>query len=195
MRFRAIHNTGVSYSDVKNQLWAVNNYHRKKFNMKSSLGFYVSYNGFIDGDGTFTQTRLIGDETAAIVGHNCDKPQTCDTIHFCIAFNGDKEVLNQAQRKTLKRLYKGDIKLRTLSLDFDITGLEDKFHRDLQFNRTCPGKLMTYDYIKDVLKEDEPMSHKEDLDNLQRKLTLIELLKKLVALLIKKRDLIIKRNT
>ena len=107
LRFRALHNTAVSYSDVKNQLWRVNNHHMRKYNMNTMLGFYVGYNGFIDTDGTFTQTRLIGEETAAIVGHNCDRPTTCDTVSFCGAFNGDKEVLNQAQRKPLKKLDKG----------------------------------------------------------------------------------------
>ena len=194
MKFRALHNTAVSYTDVKNQLWSVNNYHKQRWGMKSALGYYVGYNGFIDGDGTFTQTRLIGEETISVKGHNCDRPFTCDTVHFCFAFNGDREVLNQAQRKTLKRLYNGEINLKVTISDFDITKLEDKFHRDLQANRTCPGKLVTYNYIKDILK-DETMSHKEDLDNLQKKLTLIELLKKLVALLQKQLDLIIKKNT
>ena len=90
-------------------------------------------------------------------------------------------------------MYNGEINSKVTISDFDITKLEDKFHRDLQANRTCPGKLITYDYIKDILK-DETMSHKEDLDNLQKKLTLIELLKKLVALLQRQIALIIKQK-
>ncbi len=189
MRFRALHNTNVSYTDVKRQLWAVNNHHRK-YKMKSSLGFYVGYNGFIDGDGTFTQTRLIGEETAAIVGHNCDREMTCDTVSFCAAFNGDKEALNPAQRRTLKKLYSGEISLKTLIPDFNITKLEDRFHRDLQARRTCPGKLITYDYIKDILK-DTPMSDKVELNNLQTKLSFIQ---KLVEKLREQMNLIIKQN-
>jgi len=196
IRFRALHNTAVSYSDVPNQLWAVNNHHKNRWGMKSSLGFYIGYHGFIDGNGTFTQTRLIGEETIAIKGHNCDRPVTCDTVSFCAAFNGDKEVLNQAQRKTLKRLYSGEIELRfsihvpSISLNWDITKLEDKFHRDLQSYRTCPGKLITYDYIKDILK-DEQMSDKKQLSNLQVKLNWIQ---QLVERLRAQMNLIIKNN-
>lgn len=44
---------------------------------KSQLGYYVGYNFVIFPDGTIKQTRKIGEETAAQLGHNFDTVSIC----------------------------------------------------------------------------------------------------------------------
>ena len=145
MKYRVLHHTAVSREERPSQLASVERYHKGRFYSQSKLGYWTSYNGFIDGDGLFTQTRLIGEETFAVIGHNCDKPETCDAVSFCLAMNGEKELLNDVQKKTLRALYRGEIPLKTMpNFDFNIKWLEDKFHRDLQVDRVCPGKLITH---------------------------------------------------
>ena len=151
IKYRTLHETSVERSGP--QLLAVNNYHRYKNwgtvaepwyqKAPSKLGWWVGYNGFIDVDGKFTQTRFIGEETLAATGHNCDAEERCDAVHFCCALSGDNETLNEAQKKTLRDLYAGKIPLKTtIALyHFDITKCEDKFHRELQAARTCPRSL------------------------------------------------------
>jgi len=164
LKYKAIHHTDV-YRTSTPQLWGVNRYHKKKFNMKSKMGWWVGYNGFFDVDGSFTQTRLIGEETAAVKGHNCDIYENCDAISFCFAMNGFKQVLNTKQRQGFRDFESGKIKLKTIDGSYTTIpklNLERKFHRELQANRTCAGTLMTHEYLDSVLL---PHTQKEDIIN------------------------------
>lgn len=155
MRFEyiAIHHTAVSREKQKVQLWAVNRYHQEKDwdsgedcwyqGEPSSLGWWVGYNYFIEVDGTLTQCRMEGEETIAQTGHNCDVPERCDTISICLAGDFNIELPNQKQVKTLRRFIN------------DMPYSEVVFHRDLQANRTCPGKLFTKEYLRHIQDEYE----------------------------------------
>lgn len=79
--------------------------HKERWpDFKSSLGYWVGYNGIIFPDGSFVQTRLIGEETAAVIGYNTT------VISFCLAGNFSFKDLypidrpTNAQRNTLINL-------------------------------------------------------------------------------------------
>jgi hypothetical protein len=141
-KYLAIHHTASVRGS--NQLYAVDKYHREERGYpRGTLGFNVGYNYFLDVDGKITQTRMEGEETMAQKKHNCDVPERCDTISICLAGNFDIELPNDAQIKSLRKFIEG-------------RNLEVVFHRDLQVNRTCPGRLFTKTYLDRILGKLEP---------------------------------------
>lgn len=131
MKYICVHHTAVANNGYP-QLDAVNRYHRDKDwgggwkqPAPSSLGWYVGYNEFVDVDGTRTKTRVFGEQTIAVRGHNCDVKKRCDTYHVCFA--GGNEPLNSRQLATW-------LKIKNEFPEIEIVG-----HRHLQNNRTCPG--------------------------------------------------------
>lgn len=142
----AVHHTAVSRLASKTQLYSVDRFHKGKWNMKSTLGWYVAYNYFIDVDGTITECRAVGEETIANRGHNCDVIQRCDTISICLAGDFNSELATDAQVVSLRKL--------AHKLEAEYAGIQPTFHRDIQGGRTCPGILFTEDYMqKRVLQE------------------------------------------
>jgi len=74
-KFWVLHHTGgfISDPDISTQNLTVKNInsaHKDRWNFKSSLGWYVGYNFYIEIDGKLTQTRAIGEETIAVKGYN-----------------------------------------------------------------------------------------------------------------------------
>jgi len=136
MKYGIIHHSGVSHKTVPTQLWATNRYHQQKFGLLSSLGFYVAYNYFVESNGTITKTRQEGEEGTHTQGHNHE---------IAICFSGDlnTELPTFNQINSFKTLWEG-IQRRHPTIEIST-------HRDLQANRTCPGSLLTTDYIDRVL--------------------------------------------
>src|SRR3990167_2811105 len=102
MKYIIIHHTGGTNADplfdTSNQwFWTVNEYHRQTFNMKSSLGYYVGYNYFIDKWGAVMQARVDGEEGAHTRGYNHE-------IGICLAGNFDFTLPTQPQIDALKLL-------------------------------------------------------------------------------------------
>lgn len=183
----AIHHTSSSRGAGKSQLNAVNEYHRTKDwgggyvqDRPSSLGWYVGYNYFIDIDGKITNTRKVGEETIANVGHNCSSDSTCDTISVCLAGDFNKELPTDAQVKALKNLI--------AELEKTYGKIAYTFHRLIQPSRTCPGTLFTEDYMHKVILEKNTITtdtvdaeKKEKIEALQKQVNyLMELLRKLL---------------
>jgi len=173
MKKIAVHHTAVARNG-KPQLYAVDRYHRDKWGMKSSLGWYVGYNFFVDDDGTLTQCRVLDEETVANVGHNCDVPERCDVVSICFAGNGDVERLNHEQEKTWVDF------LKKYPLEIDL-------HRNIQDNRTCPGKLIDIPYLKQT-GIDNTTEKSDEILRLQKEVdTLRALVAKLITVIFKKR--------
>ena len=124
-----IHNTAVSYNKNPDQFAANNEYHRKQWNFKSSLGFYLGYNAEIAKDGTLRTARADGEETAAIVGHNTDG------LHIALDLNGDMEL------PTPEQIYSLGKWLAEKCVKYNIPTSEIHYHREYA-NKTCPGKLI-----------------------------------------------------
>jgi len=177
----AIHHTEVSRSEARSQLQAVNRYHKEKWNSKSSLGYYVGYNFFVDVNGVVTHAREVGTETIAQTGHNCTGGSCA--ISVCLAGDFNRELPSDAQIESTKELLEF---LLTAYPNVPVVG-----HRDLQADRTCPGVLMTPEYIRVRLLGEVPptppdeQARKEALRKQLREaqITLIGLLRKYVKIL------------
>lgn len=146
MKFIAIHHSAVHSS--RPQLEAIDRYHRDKWDMKSKLGWYVGYNFLIDVDGVTTQTREIGEETMAQLGHNFD------TISICLAGDFNSHMPSEAQKRSLSDLIQ---RLRKSH-----KGIKVKLHREMQAHRTCPGKLFTREYLETAILGDGAKPDPED---------------------------------
>lgn len=137
MNYIAIHHTAVSRETQRSQLLPVNRYHKGKWGNKSSIGWYVGYNYFIDVNGSLMQCRKVGERTIAQSGHNDD------TISVCLAGNFNQELPLDVQTDRLRDFIK-NMKARYPQAELT-------YHRSLQANRTCPGKLFSDEYLQRVV--------------------------------------------
>ena len=134
-----IHNTAVSYDKNPDQWIATNEYHKKKWNFKSSLGFYVGYHYEIAKDGTVRQARKDDEQGAHTIGYNHN------SIGIVLDGDFENEFPTKEQTDSLKKLV---TRLNKLYNFKKIGG-----HRD--FNpRTCPGKFMPPLFIKNLIIKD-----------------------------------------
>jgi len=124
MKYLSIHHTSSPGDNP--QFDAVNKYHKGKWDMMSRIGYYVGYNYMIEKSGRLRQARQIGEETMAQKGHNFD------TISVCLAGDFNVEHPTEAQKATLTAFI---LDMKDKYPDIKVMG-----HRDLQENRTCPGK-------------------------------------------------------
>jgi len=100
------------YIDGRNYTLAMcNSDHKVRFNMKSSLGWYIGYHYFIDSFGKVTQTRIDTEEGAHCKGYNntaYDKiyhPETL-SVGICLVGNFDSVLPTEAQISSLTGLLK-----------------------------------------------------------------------------------------
>lgn len=85
IKYIVLHHTAVSRKAQPLQFDAVNQYHKNKWGMRSSLGYYGGYNFLVEPTGLRQQYRTIGEETVAQIGLNCDVPSRCTAISYCMA--------------------------------------------------------------------------------------------------------------
>lgn len=131
----SIHHTAVG--GWQNQLNAVDNYHRIHFGDKSKLGFYVGYHWHITKFGHRTRTRLDEEEGVHTIGWNNKSIGICLDGDFNYEFPTAQQI---AAVKDLIKEYK----------------LPIRWHRELQDNRTCPGKnIIAHDIFYDTETADD----------------------------------------
>jgi len=135
-----IHHTAVSYKKNKDQFKATDNYHKSLNYPISSLGFYVGYNYEIALNGKVSQARAVGEITAAVPQ---DGMNTGKAIHICLDGNFDEEKPGEFQIYVLRDLLKKLIKEYKID---DIRG-----HRDYNSSKSCPGKNIDIDWIKEMV--------------------------------------------
>jgi len=140
IKYLIMHHSAVSYSRNFDQWVANNNYHRKKWNFKSSLGYYLGYNYEISKYGKVRQARRDGEITAACYqqGMNSGK-----AIHIELDGNFDIELPTQRQTEALTKLL--------LSLKKKYPDAIIKYHRDFAFYKSCPGKLIHDNWAKNLI--------------------------------------------
>jgi len=138
-----LHHTAVSRDKNKNQLQAVNTYHKSKDFYLSSLGYYVGYHYFIEPSGKVIQTRKHTDIGCHTVGCNAT------SIGICLAGNFNQELPTKEQCDSLRDL------VNRLSSELDIPQTQSCIagHKEFQDNRTCPGVLLKDSFVMDLLKE------------------------------------------
>lgn len=112
--------------------------HKIRFNMLSSLGWYVGYTYFIDKAGVVTQTRKDGEEGAHTIGHNSD------SIGICLAGNFDLTLPTDAQIKSLTILMASKV------AEFNIPLSAIVPHRHFA-TKTCYGKRLADNWASSLL--------------------------------------------
>lgn len=131
-----------------NQTFAsINAYHKTKFNFISSMGFYIGYQYLIEGDGKTTQGRR-DDEPGA---HTSQQNMNYQSIGICLTgwFDpGHDASPTEAQKRSLTTL------LKQKMAQWSIPRANIKFHRDFA-PKTCPGQLITQDFITNLLGQGE----------------------------------------
>lgn len=129
--------------------------HKIRFNMMSSLGFYVGYQYFIDKKGIVRQARKDTEEGAHTIGHNTD------SIGICLAGNFDATLPTDAQIASLKRL------LETKMKEWNIPSSNIVPHRRFAV-KTCYGKKLADDWAQKLLS---PAIMEDKVTPLLQKLT------------------------
>ena len=127
-----IHHSAVSIAKNRDQFVANNNYHRSKWNFKSSLGFYLGYNYEISAGGKITQARAEGETTAACYQKDMNDGRA---IHICIDGNFDIEKPTDNQIYALRDL------MRRLVKKYSINPENIVYHNDYSETR-CPGSYL-----------------------------------------------------
>lgn len=174
-----LHNTAASHKVQQLQLQTVDNYHKQKWGMKSELGYYVGYNFFCEPTGGRTQTRLVGEETIAQIGNNCDVPSRCGMISYCMAgyFAVEKPTVLQVQ----------DFVAFVREVQTKFPDVKIKQHKDVYPGRTC-AELSDAE-IQAWLAEpnnDDTASLKDEIEKLKKQnLQLISMVKTLLAIVMK----------
>lgn len=133
--------------------------------LESALGYWVGYNIVIFPDGSFVQTRLVGEETAAATGSNFD------TMHICLVGNftkGGVDAPTYEQISTLRQIEKAAIAgfptsspingsfvriASNTALSFSAFAIYP--HRVLQPNHTdCNGTALPNSWARDLVIDD-----------------------------------------
>jgi len=171
-----IHHTGVSRKIQPYQAWTVNNYHKEKFNMLSSLGFYGGYTYLIEPTGYLVQYRRDTEEGAHTKGHNFHSIGICLTGNFCV------EMPTDAQVNTLRKL------LLDKLAQYNLTALNIFNHKDFG-DTVCPGDFIIQGWGRCLVDPlPLPAYDEQKMDGLlEQKLTLIQ---KILELLKQLRDLV-----
>lgn len=136
-----IHHTAVSHEKNPDQFKATDAYHKKKWNIKSSLGFYAGYNYEIAKNGQVRQARRDGEMTVACYQKNMNDGRC---LHICLDGDFDHEEPAPEQIYALRDL------LRRLVAEYSIKPEHIYFHRDYA-KKTCPGLRIKADFIKSLL--------------------------------------------
>jgi len=97
-QFIVVHHTATDRR--KTTFAAVNEYHRKKWNFKSKLGFYIGYHYFIDGNGVITHGR----DNLEAGAHTSQGGMNYKSIGVCLAGNFDIESPSTEQTVQLAEL-------------------------------------------------------------------------------------------
>ena len=106
----------------------VNEYHRQLWNFKSSLGFFIGYQYYLDKSGKVWQGRRDDEEGAHTKGRNLD------SIGICLEGNLDIELPTPNQMTSLKALI-----LQKMT-EYAILPDQVFGHRKFASYKTCPGR-------------------------------------------------------
>lgn len=174
--FLIVHHTGGTdanpLADTSHHTFEiVDDWHRKLWQFRSSLGHFIGYHYFIDKTGKVTQGRADADEGAHVRGMNLK------SIGICLAGNFDATLPTAEQTEALTEV------LKELSAKHSIPVANIVPHRKFS-NKTCYGNKLSNDWAANLLKSDkrnslEDYSTAELFIELQRRVN--EMKKGLVA--------------
>lgn len=130
-----IHMTEVSLAKNPNQWEAVNEYHREKWGVRSSLGYYGGYNYEVAADGSIKQFRVDGEQTVSQYQQNMNDGRA---LSICMDGDFDIEDPTPAQKETVAKWLKEKMEKYGILK-------ENVFpHRHIA-DKTCPGTRLPDD--------------------------------------------------
>lgn len=135
-----------------------NELHRKNWNFKSSLGYYIGYHYYISKDGKVRQGRSHRDDGAHTIGKNQS------SIGICLAGNFDATLPTNEQTEALTRL------LKRLMEELKIPASKIVPHRTFA-NKTCYGKRLSDDWAQNLVTAKAPAMSIEEMEKLIVQLT------------------------
>jgi len=158
----------IHHEAGNNGFASVNEYHRQKWNFKSSRGFYAGYTWFLDKRRGWVQARAEDEEGAHTIGWNSK------SVGVCLQGDFSKEVLSAETKAILKT------KIDEIRTRWNIPQSEVYGHKEKQVGKTtaCPTSLMNFvrEYRNGVVSV-------ADSEIIELKKQQISLLKKMVELL------------
>jgi len=132
----------IHHEAGNNGFESVNEYHRQKWNFKSSLGYYIAYQYYIDKSGRIYQGRADTDE-----GIHC-KSMNKSSIGICLQGNFSQELPTENQKRALEVL------MSELCNKYSIPLKRIVPHRFFR-NTECYGKLITDNWARDLIDSTE----------------------------------------
>ena len=141
--------------------------HKTRFNMKSSLGWYIGYHYFIDINGIVTQTRKDTEEGAHCKGYNntaydrVNFPQNL-SIGICLAGNFDATLPNEKQIASLKNL----LQLKTKEYSIALSNIRP--HRHFA-KKSCYGNKLSDTWASELLSTATPITQPVRVETWQDK--------------------------
>lgn len=138
-----VHHTGGTASDPRadtshHTFEIVDNFHRDKWQFRSSLGHYTGYHYFINKQGILTQGRADTDLGAHTIGYN-------NQIGICLAGNFDLSYPTEAQAQTLATLLAAKVE------EYGIPKEHIVPHR-MFAQKTCYGTNLSNEWAQDLLR-------------------------------------------
>ena len=165
-----LHHSGVRLKDQPNQFLPINNYHRQKWNSKSSLGYYGGYQSIIEGLGEIKHYRKVGER-----GIHCNYMND-RSIGICIAGNLDVDNITKEQQDALRGL------VVRLMAKYNIPLQRVVGHNHFA-QRICPGKNLSKKLV-DILVSGEIIQHNNPNEIALLKKT-VDILQKLIVVYVK----------
>jgi len=139
-----VHCTDYPMSKMENQLKACDGWHKDRGFPKSSLNWYVGYHRLITG-GENHQTRLDNDEGAHCNQVVDGKSMNIQSLAVCMGFDGDVEMPAQYQVDLLRE------QIWAWQDKYGVPDARVKFHRFFAKDKSCPGKLLTEDWLAKLI--------------------------------------------
>ena len=125
----------VHHEAGSNGFYGVNEYHRKLWNFRSSLGFYIGYQYYIDKTGKTWQGRADNETGAHTIGQNDN------SIGICLEGNFNNVRPTPPQMIALKNL------INKKMTEYSIPPANIAGHR-MFANKDCPGRLVSESELK-----------------------------------------------
>ena len=171
MKYLIVHSEGSPVITNAPRVDIVNQEHRQRFDMRSSLGWWVGYTYFIEKSGKVIQCRKDTEEGAHTKGYNMN-------IGICLAGNGDVEVPTPAQVLSLKNLLEEKSKLYNIQKENIVPHRHFLQHHE----KTCYGSLIADTWAQNIIDTPTLIPPTEEV---QKKITalisLLNLYKQLLA--------------
>lgn len=143
-KYILIHCTDYPRNMMANQFVACNNWHKDRSFPISSKGLYIGYHVLITGDSSY----ICRDDLEE--GAHCNQNVNGLSMNFqslsvCVGFDGDIEYLTAMEQALLQK------QIWAWQDMYKIPNKNVKFHRFYTPAKSCPGSLITENWLEDLL--------------------------------------------